>query len=87
MNKAIIGGLLAAATIFGAAGVASADEGNHHGHGCTLRDGSTYDNPGQMFQHLQDRTSGGVAGTPKDIVDAYPGSFDSVGDLIAQKCG
>jgi hypothetical protein len=86
MNKAIIGGLLAAATIFGAAGVASADEGNHYGHGCTLRLGGDQENPGQMFQYLQDRTNG-AAGTPKDIVDAYPGSFDSVGDLIAKKCG
>jgi len=86
MNKAIISGLLAAATIFGGAAAASADEGNHYGHGCTLRYGGDFDNPGQMFQYLQDRSSG-ATGTPKDIVDAYPGSFVSVGDLISQKCG
>lgn len=50
-----------------------------------LIDGSVYDNPGKMFQHLRDREDGFAAGNPKAIVDAYPDEFENVGDLIQQK--
>jgi len=61
--------------------------GNGTGEGnktLTLADGDTFANPGQMFQYLRTRTDA-AAGNPKAIVDAYPGSFDNVGDLIRQK--
>lgn len=50
-----------------------------------LLDGTTHSNPGEMFQYLRERNNGLAAGNPKDIVDAYPGEFDNVGDLIHQK--
>ena len=67
----------------------SADPGqnaNQGGHDYVLLDGTTvYDNPGEMFQYLRTRDNGLAAGNPKDIVEAYPESFDNVGDLVAQK--
>jgi hypothetical protein len=68
--------------------IAFADNnGNHNGQvGCTLTLGSEQDTPGQMFQYLRGRPTG-ATGNPKAIVDAYPDSFDNVGDLIDQKCG
>jgi len=50
----------------------------------TLIDGDTFSNPGEMFQYLRTRTDA-AAGNPKAIVNAYPDSFDNVGDLIKQK--
>jgi len=63
--------------------------GNLNGNGngnktLTLVDGDTFSNPGQMFQYLRTRTDA-AAGNPKAIVNAYPNSFDNVGDLIQQK--
>ena len=62
-----------------------ADEG--HGNGTTylLEDETVHDTPGAMFQYLRDRESNLAAGNPKDIVNAYPEQFESVGDLIHQK--
>jgi hypothetical protein len=50
-----------------------------------LVDGTTFTNPGSMFQHLRDRDNGYASGNPKDIVEAYPDEFENVGDLIHQK--
>ena len=79
------------ALVFGAAVLmstaVSADPGqnaNNGGHDYVLLDGTTHDNPGEMFQHLRTR-EGLAAGNPKDIVEAYQASFENVGDLIAQK--
>lgn len=59
---------------------------NGGGHDYVLLDGTTvYDNPGEMFQYLRTRDNGLANGNPKDIVEAYPDSFENVGDLIAQK--
>lgn len=52
---------------------------------CTLVYGGDQDTVGSMFQYLQDREVG-ANGTPKDVVDAYPNSFENVGDLVHQKC-
>jgi len=61
------------------------NSGNGNGNKTlTLIDGDTFSNPGQMFQYLRTRTDA-AAGNPKAIVDAYPDSFDNVGDLIQQK--
>lgn len=67
---------------------ASADPGNGQGSGGSeyvLKDGTTHSTPGQMFQYLRDRDNGLAYGNPKAIVDAYPDSFENVGDLIEQK--
>lgn len=64
-----------------------ADPGNGNGEGghtYKLSNGMEFSTPGKMFQHLRDRDDG-AAGNPKAIVDAYPNSFDNVGDLIHQK--
>lgn len=66
----------------------SADPGQNAkkgGHDYVLLDGTTHDNPGEMFQYLRTRDNGLASGNPKDIVEAYPDSFKNVGDLIAQK--
>lgn len=66
-----------------------AQGGGNNGNGngnttLTLVDGDAFRNPGEMFQYLRTRTDA-TSGNPKEIVDAYPNSFDSVGDLIQQK--
>ena len=87
---------IAAAAIFGYAGSALADPnpnsettgqpgtGNQN---CELTvpgpAGNPYKNPGLMFQDLR----AGRGDNPKQVVDAFPASFDNVGDLISQKCG
>jgi len=64
---------------------ASGNNGNGEGNQTlTLIDGDTFSNPGEMFQYLRTRTDA-AAGNPKAIVNAYPDSFDNVGDLIKQK--
>lgn len=50
-----------------------------------LVDGTSFSNPGAMFQHLRERDNGYAAGNPREIVDAYPQEFENVGDLIEQK--
>lgn len=50
-----------------------------------LVDGTSFDNAGAMLQHLRDRDNGFAAGNPKEIVEAYPEEFETVGDLIHQK--
>jgi len=61
------------------------NSGNGNGNETlTLVNGSTFSNPGQMFQYLRTRTDA-AAGNPKAVVDAYPDSFSNVGDLIQQK--
>ena len=66
-------------------GPGTGNNGNGNGNKTlTLVDGDTFSNPGQMFQYLRTRTDA-AAGNPKAIVNAYPNSFDNVGDLIQQK--
>ena len=66
-------------------GVGTGNSGNGNGNQTLpLVDGDTFSTPGQMFQYLRTRTDA-AAGNPKAIVDAYPNSFDNVGDLIEQK--
>jgi len=61
------------------------NSGNGNGNQTlTLIDGDTFGSPGKMFQYLRTRTDA-VAGNPQAIVNAYPDSFDNVGDLIRQK--
>lgn len=64
------------------AGPASA--GNANGHGCSInKPAESFDNPGEMFRFLRaDRGD-----NPRDVVNEYPGSFSSVGDMVAKKCG
>ena len=67
---------------------AFADPGNGQGDGgneYVLEDGTTHSTPGHMFQYLRTRDNGLATGNPKDIVEAYPDSFETVGDLIDQK--
>lgn len=80
------------ALVFGAtvlmSAAASADPGQNAGNGgheYVLLDGTTHDTPGEMFQYLRTRDNGFAAGNPKDIVEAYPESFENVGDLVDQK--
>lgn len=86
---------LAASGMFALAGAAHADStttgkpGNGN-QGCTLSSGDHYKNPGKMFQAIRDGTADTTANpgnNPKDTVNQFPSSFDTVGDLIAQKCG
>lgn len=73
--------------------VAVADNGNGQGNGNAygnetiyiLEDETVHDTPGAMFQYLRTRDSDLAAGNPKDIVNAYPDVFETVGDLIHQK--
>ena len=77
----------AACSTLAVAGDKSGTGNNGQGNGnqtLTLINGDTFSNPGQMFQYLRTRTDL-AAGNPKAIVDAYPDSFDNVGDLIQQK--
>lgn len=57
------------------------------GNGTTyvLEDETVHETPGAMFQYLRARDGDLAAGNPKDIVNAYPESFDTVGDLIHEK--
>jgi hypothetical protein len=73
----------------GFVGAAAAAEGpaNDNARSCVLSNQTEYSSVGHMMQHLRDRTDGKVAGTPKDVVDGYSQYFDSVGDLVDQKCG
>ena len=50
-----------------------------------LEDGTVHETPGAMFQYLRTRDNGLAAGNPRDIVEAYPGQAENVGDMIAQK--
>jgi hypothetical protein len=81
LKNSIVG--VCIALLIGVTG-AVAEEGKHEGS-YVLKDGTVHDTPGEMFQYLRDRDNGLAAGTPKDIVDAYPDEFDNVGDLIHQK--
>ena len=77
----------AACSTLAAAGERSGTGNSGQGNGnttLTLVDGDNFSNPGKMFQYLRTRTDAS-AGNPKAIVDAFPGSFDNVGDLIQQK--
>ena len=61
--------------------LAKSENGKGNGNvGCTLSDRSHYDNPADMLKFLAERD-----GSFQETVDKY--SFDSVGDLIGQKCG
>jgi hypothetical protein len=90
VKRAII---LAVALAAGSSASAFADSAtlgtgnNGNGNGnktLTIVNGSTFSSPGKMFQYLRTRTDA-AAGNPKAVVDAYPGSFSNVGDLIQQK--
>jgi len=59
-----------------------ADAGNGNGTTYVLEDGTVHETPGAMFQHLRARDDDLGAGNPKDIVNAYPEEFETVGDLI-----
>jgi hypothetical protein len=61
--------------------------GNANGNDTTyvLEDGTVHETPGAMFQYLRTRDNDLAAGNPKDIVNAYPDDFETVGDLIHQK--
>ena len=81
MTALVFGAALAVSTL---AGTAGANEGVGNGaEGCTLANNSEYKNPAEMLKFLADRDGGHFQNT----VDKYPNSFDSVGDLINQKCG
>ncbi len=83
-GPAICLGLLLAGTLGVVAGETAKDTNPPKTY--ELNDGSKFENPGEMFQHLRDRDIDGFAsGNPKDIVDAYPEEFENVGDLIEQK--
>jgi len=89
MHRIIIIAALAAActkpALADPGGQGTGNNGNGNGNKTlTLVDGDTFSNPGQMFQYLRTRTDA-AAGNPKAIVNAYPNSFDNVGDLIQQK--
>ena len=89
MKKVLVSVIVTAALLAAGGAFAKDTTGNpgNGNQGCELADGSTYKNPGKMFQHLRIRDDGNAAGNPKDIVNAYPDSFDSVGNLIDKKCG
>jgi hypothetical protein len=81
MTALAFGAVLAVSTL---AGTAGANEGVGNGaEGCTLSNGAHYKNPSEMLKALTARD-----GHFQDTVnDLYPQYFDSVGDLIDQKCG
>ncbi len=87
-NKTILLGL-GLALLATQAAMADNGHGNGNGNGngtsYVLEDGTVHDTPGAMFQYLRTRDNGLAAGNPKDIVNAYPDEFESVGDLIHQK--
>jgi hypothetical protein len=90
MKRVIIfaGALAAVCTAPALADSATRGTGNNgNGNGnetLTLVNGSTFSNPGKMFQYLRTRTDA-AAGNPKAVVNAYPDEFSTVGDLIQQK--
>ncbi len=65
--------------------VGMADAGKVNGTTYVLEDGTVHETPGAMFQYLRTRDNNLAAGNPKDIVNAYPESFETVGDLIHDK--
>ena len=57
---------------------------------CVLTSGDTYKSPGAMFRAIRNGTAdttANVGNKPKDTVDQFSSFFESVGDLIQQKCG
>jgi hypothetical protein len=64
---------------------AMADQGNGNGTIYVLEDETEHETPGAMFQYLRSRDSNLASGNPKDIVDAYPEEFGTVGELIHEK--
>lgn len=62
-----------------------ADQGNGNGTTYVLKDGTVHETPGAMFQYLRTRDNDLAAGNPKDIVNAYPDEFETVGELIHDK--
>ena len=83
-NKSILLGL-GLALLATQAGMADPGNGNGNGTSYVLEDGTVHETPGAMFQYLRTRDNGLAAGNPKDIVNAYPDEFETVGDLIHQK--
>lgn len=81
-NKALLLGL-GFALLATQAGMA--DQGNGNGTTYVLEDETVHETPGAMFQYLRTRDSNLAAGNPKDIVNAYPEEFETVGDLIHDK--
>lgn len=65
--------------------IGMADAGNGNGTTYVLKDGTVHETPGAMFQYLRTRDNNLAAGNPKDIVNAYPQSFETVDDLIHDK--
>jgi hypothetical protein len=82
LNKSLLLGLGLALL---ATPAAMADQGNGNGTTYVLEDETEHETPGAMFQYLRTRDSDLAAGNPKDIVNAYPEEFETVGDLIHQK--
>lgn len=62
-----------------------ADAGNGNGTTYVLEDETVHETPGAMFQYLRTRDGDLAAGNPKDIVNAYPEAFETVGELIHEK--
>ena len=81
LKKSALLGLGLALLAGGAGALAQEESGKIY----VLEDGSTYETPGAMFQHIRTREDGYAAGNPKDVVEAYPDEFENVGDLIHQK--
>lgn len=81
LNKSLLLGLGLALL---ATPAALADAGNGNGTTYVLEDETVHETPGAMFQYLRTRDEL-AAGNPKDIVNAYPEEFETVGDLIHQK--
>jgi hypothetical protein len=79
LNKSLLLGLGLALL---ATPAALADAGN--GTTYVLEDETVHETPGAMFQYLRTRDEL-AAGNPKDIVNAYPEEFETVGDLIHEK--
>ena len=91
-NRTLVLGL-GLALLASSAALADNGKGNDNGNGggngndytYVLEDGTVHDTPGAMFQYLRTRDNGLATGNPKDIVNAYPDEFETVGDLIHQK--
>jgi hypothetical protein len=84
MKRKIAAVVLGTALALGAlAGPAAANNGKGNGAvGCTLANSTEYKNPAEMLKALSERD-----GHFQDTVDLFPAHFESVGDLIDQKCG
>lgn len=82
-NAIIVAALAAALPLTIAASPAenALGQGNGTVNGCTLANNSEYKNPAEMFKYLTERD-----GHFQNTVDKYS-SFDTVADLIDQKCG